>query len=121
MNYGDIKIKVNGALLPAPVSLEYSLEDLDADSERDVNTGRLNRNRIRSDVFKLSLTYGMDDMVTVSKVLKTISPSTFNVELYDIKNGNRVLKTMYAGPKSIKMICSNGVWVKGLKFNLTEV
>ena len=63
----------------------------------------------------------MDDMATVSKVLKTISPSTFDVELYDIKNGNRVLKTMYAGPKSIKMICSNGVWVKGLKFNLTEV
>lgn len=121
MNYKDIVIKANGVVLPAPISLEYSLEDLDADSERDVNTGRLNRNRIRSDVFKLSLTYGMDDMATVSKVLKAISPPTFSVELYDIKNGNRVVKTMYAGPKSMKMICINGVWGKGFKFNLTEV
>ena len=121
MNYEDIKIKVNGVVLPAPISIDYSLEDLDADSERDVNTGRLSRNRIRSDVFKLSLTYGTDDMATVSKVLKTVSPATFSVEIYDIKNSKRVVKTMYAGPKSLKMICNNGVWIKGLKLNLTEV
>ena len=121
MNYEDIMIKANGVVLPAPISIDYSLEDLDADSERDVNTGRLSRNRIRSDVFKLSVTYAMDDVATVSKVLKAISPATFSVELYDLKSGNRVVKTMYAGPKSMQMICNNGVWVKGLKFNLTEV
>lgn len=121
MNYQNIEIKVNGEVLPAPVDLEYSLEDLDADSERDVKNGTLDRNRIRSDVFKLSLTYGLDDIDTLSKVLKIISPATFPVELFDIKNNKRVTKTMYAGPKSTKMICNNGVWLKGTKFNLTEV
>lgn len=121
MNYESIMIKANGVVLPAPISIDYSLEDLDADSERDVSTGRLSRNRIRSDVFKLSLAYGLEDMVSVSAVLKAVSPETFSVELYDIKNNKRVIKTMYAGPKSMQMICDDGVWIKGLKFNLTEV
>lgn len=121
MSFKNVEIKVNGVVLPAPVDLDYSLEDLDADSERDVKSGILDRNRIRSDVFKLSLTYGCDDLVTISKVLQAISPATFNVELFDIKSNKRVTKKMYAGPKSTKLICNNGVWLKGTKFNLTEV
>ena len=121
MNYDNIKIKVNGVELPAPIDIDYSLEDLDADSERDVQSGVLDRNRIRPDVFKLSLTYGMNSPEDISKILKTISPGTLSVELYDIKNNNRMIKTMYAGPKSTKMICNENVWLKGLKFNLTEV
>lgn len=121
MNYNDIEIKVNGVVLPAPIEYSYNLEDLDADSQRDVKSGVLDRNRIRSDVFKISLTYGINDMDTVSKVLKAISPSTFAVELFDIKNNIRATKNMYAGPKTAQMVCNNGVWIKGLKFNLTEV
>lgn len=121
MNYEDVKIKINTTVLPAPISMDYSLEDLDADSERDVKRGILDRNRIRSDVFKLSLAYSIDDVDKVSKILKAIAPETFNVELFDIKNNKRVTKKMYAGPKSMQMICNNGIWIKGLKFNLTEV
>lgn len=121
MNYDTIEIKVNGVVLPSPIDFSYNLEDLDADSQRDVQSGILDRNRIRSDVFKISLTYGINDMDTVSKVLKAISPPTFVVELFDIKNNNRTTKTMYAGPKTAQMVCNNGVWIKGLKFNLTEV
>lgn len=121
MNYNDIEIKVNGVILPAPIDFSYNLEDLDADSQRDVKNGVLDRNRIRPDVFKLSLTYGVNDTATVSAVLKAISPATFKVELFDIKNNLRTTKTMYAGPKTVQMICNNKVWMKGLKFNLTEV
>lgn len=121
MSYENVKIKVNGVELPAPIDMEYSLEDLDADSERDVNSGILDRNRIRSDVFKLSLSYSMESPEAVSKVLKAISSATFSVELFDIKNNKRVTKTMYAGPKTSQLILNDGVWVKGLKFNLTEV
>ena len=121
MSFKNFEIKVNGVVLPAPIDLDYSLEDLDADSERDVKSGVLDRNRVRSDVFKLSLTYGYDDLATISKVLQAISPATFNVELFDIKSNKRVTKKMYAGPKSTKLICNNGVWLKGTKFNLTEV
>lgn len=121
MNYENIKIKANGVVLPAPISMELNLEDLDADSERDVHRGILDRNRIRSDVFKLSLSYGLNDMANVATVLKAISPAIFDVELYDVKSGTRTTKKMYAGPKSMQFICNEGVWIKGLKFNLTEV
>ena len=121
MNYDNIKIKVNGVILPPPVKLDYSLEDLDADSERDVNTGTLDRNRIRSDILKVSLSYSMNDVSTVSSVLKTISPATFTVEIFDIKNNSSTKKTMYAGPKSFQVLCIDGVWIKALKFNLMEV
>lgn len=121
LKYENMKIKINGVELPAPVQMDYNLEDLDADSDRDTRSGKLNRNRIRSDVLKLSLSYGIDDTDSVSSVLKAISPSTFQVEFFDVKNNMRDTKTMYAGAKSMQMILNNGVWIKGLKFNLVEV
>ena len=64
MNYDNVRIKVNDTYLPPPVSIDYSLEDMDADSERDTRNAILDRNRIRSDIFKISLTYGIDDTET---------------------------------------------------------
>lgn len=121
MNYENMEIKADGVVLPAPISFELNLEDLDADSERDVVTGILGRNRIRSDVYKISLAYGLDDVVSIKKVLEAISKETFSVELFDIKSGQRKIKTMYAGPKSMQYVCNNGLWIKSLKFNLVEV
>lgn len=121
MNYENVKVIVDGTALPAPINLDYSLEDLDADSERDTRSGKLDRNRIRSDVFKLSLSYGIDDTDSVSSILNAISPETFQVEFYDVKKNLRITKTMYAGPKSFQMILNDGVWIKGLKFNIVEV
>lgn len=121
MNYENIKIKADGVVLPAPINLDINLEDLDADSERDVASGVLGRNRIRSDVYKVSLTYGIDDVENVKKVLEATSKETFPVELFDVKTCTRKTKTMYAGAKSMQYICNNGVWIKGLKFSLIEV
>lgn len=114
-------VKVNGVVLPAPISIDYNYEDLDADSLRDVNSGKLDRNRIRADVLKVTLTYGVDDINSVSQVLQAISPATFSVELLDLKTGARVLKTMYAGAKSMQMVKYKNVWIKSMKFNLVEV
>lgn len=121
MNYENVKIIVNGVELPPAVSFDYGLEDMDADSERDVNSGVLYRNRIRSDMLKISVAYAVNDTTSISNVLKAISPATFSVEVYDFKEGKRITKTMYAGPKSFQPVCLNGVWVKSLKFNLVEV
>lgn len=121
MEYKNIEIKANGVILPPPVSIDLNLEDIDADSERDVKSAILDRNRIRSDVHKLSLAYGLNDLDTVSTVLQAISSATFEVELFDIKANERVTKKMYAGPKSMQFVYANQVWVKALKFNLIEV
>ena len=95
MGFETLKIVVNGVELPAPISIDYNLEDLDADSARDAKSAELSRNRIRADVTKVSLIYGMDDTETVSNVLKAISPETFSVELFDVKENKRATKTIY--------------------------
>ena len=121
MDFETLKIVVNGVELPAPISIDYNLEDLDADSARDAKSAELSRNRIRADVMKVSLIYGIDDTATVSHVLKAISSETFSVELFDVKENKRTTKKMYAGPKSMQLVLYKGVWIKGLKFNLVEV
>ena len=114
-------IKVNGVMLPAPILIDYNYEDLDADSVRDINSAVLDRNRIRADVLKVSLTYGMDNLTTVSTVMQAIGAATLSVELLDIKTNSRTTKTMYSASKSMQMVKYDGVWIKGLKFNLVEV
>lgn len=122
MNYQNLKIKINGVDLPAPVDMDYNLEDLDADSERDVSSGVMDRNRIRSDVYKIPLAYQLDDIQTISNILNMIKPETFSVEILDILTLKRKTLTMYAGPKTMRFVLtSDNVWVKALKFNLVEV
>ena len=121
MGFETLKIIVNGVELPAPINMDYNFEDLDVDSERDVKNAKLSRNRIRADVMKVSLVYGIDDTATVSQVLKAISSETFSVELFDVKENKRTTKIMYAGPKTMQMVFYNKAWIKGLKFNLVEV
>lgn len=119
--YSDLKIIVNGAELPAPVSMEVNLEDLDSDSFRDTKYAKMHRNRLRSNINKISLSYNIDDVEKMSAVLNAIDPETFNVTVFDLKQRKRVTKTMYAGSKSYGYIMSDQVWVKAMKFNLVEV
>lgn len=117
----DLTIKVNGTFIPTPVDIDYGLEDLDADSSRDVTTGKLDRNRIRKDVVKLNLVYGIDKLSDISLLLNTISGENFTVEYFDLIENGRIEKVMYAGPKSFRVIKAGGVWIKGFKVNFTEV
>lgn len=117
----DDRIVINGVELPSPVDLNYSLEDIDVDSKRDVKNAKMRRNRIRKDAVKLSISYSISSLEEVSLVLNTIEPSSFNVEYYDLKEGKRVTKEMYAGTKTFRPIAVSGNWIQGFKFNLTEV
>lgn len=121
MDYSNIKLKIDGVELPAPISMDYSLEDIDEGSERDVKNAILDRNRVRANAYKISLSYGINDIETVSKVVNMISPETFEVEIFDILTLERKTITMYAGSKSFGYMVYNGAWIKALKFNLVEV
>lgn len=121
MKYDYIKIKIEGITLPTPIDIEYSLEDLDADSDRDVISGVLDRNRIRSDMLKISISYSVNDTSSISTILKLISKEIFKVELFDFKEGKRVEKNMYSSSKTFQPLLVENVWIKGLKFKLIEV
>lgn len=120
INYDDVKIKIDGIFIPPPTEYNVSLEDIDVDSGRNVKDAIMFRNRLRPDVSKISLTYTLNDTESIAKLLKMIEPESFNVEIYDLKQGKRVTKSFYAGPKSFNLICIDRVWVKGFKVNLIE-
>lgn len=122
MEYNDIKILIEGVELPAPSSMELQYEDLDADSIRSISDGVLERNRIRSNVQKVTLSYLLKDLVDIKTVYEMVSPSTFEVELRDDTQGKRVTKEMYAGPKSHSYIrTQSGIKGQAIKFSLIEV
>lgn len=120
-NDRDLTIKVNDVLIPTPVDIEYQLEDLDADSTRDISSGKLDRNCIRKDLVKISLSYGIDKLSDISLLLNTISHETFKVEYFDLKENERISKVMYAGSKTFRLIRVGGVYIKGFKVNFIEV
>lgn len=120
LTYDDIKIKIDGVYIPPPTELSISLEDIDMKSGRNIKDAVMYRNRLRSDIKKISLTYTIDDTDSISKLLRMIEPESFNVELFDLKNNKRMVKSCYAGSKSYKLICVDRVWVNGFKVNLIE-
>jgi len=101
--------------------MDYELSDLDINSQRDIQTLRMHRNRGLLDMVSISLVYGLNDLTTISKILKAIEPENFEVELHDLKENLRATKTMYASSKQAQFVVNNGAWVKGLKFKLVEV
>ena len=120
MKYEDIQLKINGTSIPAPIDLSFSMEDSDVDSGRDIESDKMYRNRKRSDIIKIGITYEINDLSSVSNLLNLIQDEFFTVEFYDIKGNKRVVKEFYAGPKRFNYICIGEVFVKGLKFNIIE-
>lgn len=123
MDYQNIKIIANGMELPAPISIESELSDLDADTTiRSVTTGILRRNVIRTDVLKLTLKYGLQEAAQVQRILASLPAPNFSVTLYDIKSGDREEKTMYTGNRKLSYKMAGGtIMIDGLSFSLTEV
>lgn len=122
MDYEDIKILINGVELPAPSDYEVQYEDLDAEAFRDISDGVLERNRIRDNVQKVTLSYLLKDLESITKIYQLIRPQTFDVELWDDTLGERITKEMYAGPKKHTYIrTQSGIKGKGIQFSLIEV
>lgn len=123
MDYQNIKIIANGMELPAPTSIESELSDLDADTTiRSVTTGTLRRNVIRSDVLKMTLKYGMQEIAQVQKILACLPAPNFSATLFDMKSGKREVKTMYVGNRKFTYkVAGSVVMVDGLSFSLIEV
>lgn len=120
--YEDIKILINGVELPAPSDYDIEYEDMDVDSIRGIFDGVLERNRLRSDVQKVKISYLIKDLDAITAIYNLIKPVSFEVELRDDTQGKRVTKTMYAGPKKHSYIrVQNGIKGKAIQFSLIEV
>ena len=115
-------IKVNGVALPTPSDIKVEIQDLDGESVRPVSTGILRRNRIRSNMLKITLTWNLNTFVDVMNILSMVTPAEFSTELYIPDHGIRGTKTMYAGNKSYNYVkTKTGLKAKSFSFALIEV
>lgn len=118
----EAKIIIDGEVLPTPSDIKVEIQDLDGESVRPVSTGILRRNRIRSNMLKVTLTWNINPMSDIMSILKTVTPSEFAAELYIPDHGIRGTKRMYAGNKNYNYIrTKEGLKAKSFSFALIEV
>lgn len=106
--------------MPTPLAGGYSvtMQDLDSENTARSETGVLTRNRIRSDVHKISCRWNVttSDLETI---MGAISGQEFNVSFYF--GGKYVNAKMYAGDKSISLLThKDGFDWWDLSCNFTE-
>lgn len=113
-------ISIDGVDLPAPS--KYRLPNYDMDSE-DTNRnelGYLQRDRIRSDVYKGEFEFIVNSS-GLALIKSAISPAQFNATI--LTEVGPVTKVMYAGDRSVEMLKYNEDYNKimwSISFNLIE-
>ena len=118
----EIKIMINGKELPTPSSYSVNLEDVDSDSIRIITTGKLIRSRIKPEVIKISLSYNLNEMTDILKILEMIRPVTFQASLFLPQYGIIGEVEMYANQKGYNYIhTANGAKAQAFSFDLQEV
>jgi hypothetical protein len=93
-------IKIGNTQLQVPSTYEGTYEDLDSESNRNVNTGVLSRNRVRKGVTTLKIGYNILTKEQAHTIINLIDPASFNVYFYSVYVGKFVTKKMYASNKT---------------------
>lgn len=109
--------------MPTPSSYQVSFEDLDSEeSKRYINTGKMRRKRIRAEVMKISISYKLNSLDDVLKIIKMLRPQTFDAEVYLPNEGIRGTLEMYSNKKSFNYKrVKSGLKAETFSFDLTEV
>lgn len=94
-------IKVNGVALSTPSDIKVEIQDLDGESVRPVATGVLRRNRIRSNMLKVTLTWNITPTIDIMNILNAVTPAEFDAELFIPTHGIRATRKMYAGKQKL--------------------
>ena len=105
--------------VPTPQTYGWSEEDLDAEegTGRNNATGEMFRDRVATKR-KLSFTWPPLSVADTSRLLKALKPAFISVRYLDAEEGEYVVKTFYAGPKSAN--CGHRANWLGITANLIE-
>ncbi len=119
-----IGLKIDGLEVNDEAVYDVELSDLDNEGYRNITNGELIRNRIRSRIYKISLSFDIAEIDRASNILKAIDKETFDVELFDIYTMKRETRKMYVGNRTFGyIVVQKGEFkyvVQALKFNLIE-
>lgn len=109
-------ITIDGVDLPAPIPGGYkiNLGDLDSENSSRSQSGRLHRERIRPNVYKLQITWRVRQE-TLKKITDAISPASFSCTFFDGTTSGYKTATMYAGDRDSNLMIrkefdSDNIW-----------
>ena len=114
------------ANFPTPSTISRTLHDVDKDPFTDLK-GYTHRNRVRSDIEDITLTYNILSDDDMEYILNRIKPEWIYVELIDKKTKQKKVHKMYASDKTwdtYRVVKdNNGNWIEqsvALSFSLVE-
>lgn len=96
-------ITINGTRLPTPTTYRVQMADLDTENTTRDETGVLHRDRIRSGVYKIIVSWRLRSSILAS-VISLIQSSSFTVTFFDTNTMTYQTKTMYAGDRESEVI-----------------
>ena len=114
--------KLNGVLVKTPSSLQISYQDIDTDGTFRSLSGYMCRDRVRSNIVKLQVSWKYLTEEEAKKILNNIDGVFFEVSYFDPSKKSQQTKTMYVGDRTINVYSyRNGKSeYTDLSFNLIE-
>lgn len=94
-------ISIDGVNIPAPTKYKPPNFDLDSEDTGRNEEGKMQRDRVRNDIFKLELEWKSITSSQLATIKAAIRPVSFEVT-FPTEVGI-VTKTMYAGDRNIEM------------------
>ena len=96
---------VGSTSLPNPTDYKVMRADIDSENTGRTESGVLQRDRIRSGVYKVETTFRVTrtDLKTITDA---IAPVSFSCTFFDPTTSSSPTKTMYAGDRSASLIQS---------------
>lgn len=113
-------IKIDGVNMPEPATFEVSYKDIDGQNTTRSESGFLQRDRVRSNVHTLALSWKALEGADAKTVLTAVSPAKFTISFPDPKTGNTVSVTAYSGDKTAKASYAVGGLRWDISFNNIE-
>lgn len=96
-------ITIGGYQLPSPREYKVQRADLDTENTTRDEAGVLHRDRIRTGVYKIFVTWRLTS-TQLSNVISRIEASSFSVTFFDPCTAQTVTRTMYSGDRSADMV-----------------
>lgn len=115
-------ITIDGIVLPHPSSLSVNMSDLDSPDTTRNEKGYLQRDRVRSGLYKIELEFNAKTGTDIQKIENAIKKAKMSVTFPD--SSGMITKQMYVGDRVKDVALYNGGipsatrW--NLKFNLVE-
>lgn len=113
-------IKFDSYTPPTPTEYNISIQDIDSSDTGRGETGKMSRERVRSNVFKIDIGWKNLSSDDVIKIKQAIKNQSFNVSFF--YGGNETAE-MYAGDRSLslKYVDDKGNYFWDFSFSLIEM